>query len=61
MSGTSTISRAKTGGVVLSARGMTCEPSGILMGAPSTVELKTKVAMKRVEAEEIIVEQTAIR
>lgn len=35
--------------------------SAILMGAPKTeAELKTKVARKRVEAEEIIVELTVI-
>jgi hypothetical protein len=35
--------------------------SGILTGAPRTAAaLKTKVARRRVEAEEIIVEQTVI-
>jgi hypothetical protein len=56
--------RATTGctGALISARATGSElESTILIGAPKTVAaLKTKVARRRVEAEEIIVEQTAI-
>jgi hypothetical protein len=47
-------------GVLITARATASElVSAILMGAPKTeAELKTKVARRRVEAEEIIVEQT---
>jgi hypothetical protein len=50
-----------TAGVLDMARATASElVSGILMGAPRTeeAELKTKVARRRVEAEEIIVERT---
>lgn len=56
--------RATSGctGVLISARATGSElVSAIMIGAPKTVAaLKTKVARRRVEAEEIIVEQTAI-
>jgi hypothetical protein len=48
-------------GVSISARVITEPVSAILSGAPNTeAALKTKVARRRVEAEEIIVELTAI-
>jgi hypothetical protein len=49
-------------GVLISARATDSElVSTFLIGAPKTLAaLKTKVARRRVEAEEIIVEQTVI-
>jgi hypothetical protein len=55
---TSTTAALATSGGALSALATTSEgASGILRGAPKTEVVNTRVARKRVEAEEIIVEQ----